>query len=371
MRAWSNGTIRMAMAACVALGGWAAHAEVEGPIPPGRIRTIFETKCIGCHGADKQAGDLRLDSIEAVQKGGKSGPLFVAAKPDESALVQRITLPEGDDELMPKEGGPLPGKDIEAIKKWVADGASFEAWADAYTEPQLMFAALTVSGGTPATALFVDDTQKKIAEGLAPIAPEVLAPITDAGIRLAPIDQVSPLLQADLKFVPEGAKDEHLALLAPAAANITWLNLAGSQVTDGGLAPLAGMPRLTSLHLERTGITDAGLAHLVSLANLEYLNLFGTKVTDAGLETLKALPSLKRLYVWQTGVTAAGAQALAAALPALVVNMGTEQKPLEQLVYNDPAADLAKMEAEKAAAAVPPADGAPAAAPFDPFAPKQ
>ena len=94
-------------------------------------------------------------------------------------------------------------------------------------------------------------------------------------------------------------------------------------------------------------------------------------MTDAGLETLKALPSLKRLYVWQTGVTAAGAQALAAALPALVVNMGTEQKPLEQLVYNDPAADLAKMEAEKAAAAVPPADGAPAAAPFDPFAPKQ
>ena len=371
MRAWSNGTIRMAMAACVALGGWAAHAEVEGPIPPGRIRTIFETKCIGCHGADKQAGDLRLDSIEAVQTGGKSGPLFVAAKPDESALVHRITLPEGDEELMPKEGGPLPGKDIEAIKKWVADGASFEAWADAYTEPQLMFAALTVSGGTPASALFVDDTQKKIAEGLAPIAPEVLVPITDAGVRLAPIDQVSPLLQADLKFVPEGAKDEHLALLAPAAANITWLNLAGSQVTDVGLAPLAGMPRLTSLHLERTGITDAGLAHLVSLANLEYLNLFGTKVTDAGLETLKALPSLKRLYVWQTGVTAAGAQALAAALPALVVNMGTEQKPLEQLVYNDPAADLAKMEAEKAAAAVPPADGAPAAAPFDPFAPKQ
>lgn len=346
------------------VAGTAGAAWAE-PVPPARIRTIFEAKCIGCHGPDKQSSELRLDSVEAIQKGGKSGPIFVASEPDESNIVHRISLPEGDEDLMPPQGGPLPKKDVDAIRQWVADGASFDKWADPYTEPQIMFAALTVSQGGAAAAsapLFTEDTLKQLAEGLSPVAPEALAPLTEKGIRIAPLDQVSPLLQADLKFVPDGAKDEHLALLAPVADHITWLNLAGTQVSDAGLAALAAMPRLTSVHLERTAITDAATPQLAALQNLEYINLFGTKVTDAGLEPLKGLPKLKRLYLWQTGVTAAGAQALAAALPALSINMGTEQKPLEQLVYNDPAADLAKMEAEKAAAAAPL---------FDPFAPEQ
>lgn len=367
MGAWQKNMMTLALTGGVLLTGALAQAQVEGPVPPARIRTILEAKCIGCHGAEKQAEGLRLDSIEAIQKGGEHGVVLVASKPDESPLVQRISLPEGDEDLMPPKGGPLSSKDIDAIRKWVADGASFEGWADAYTEPQLMFAAVTVGGGSAATALFAEDVQKRVVEGVTPVSPEALAPITAAGIRVAPLDQTSPLLQVDLKFVPDGAKDEHLALLAPIAGNITWLNLAGSQVTDAGLAALAGMPRLTSLHLERTGISDPGIAHLSGAQNLEYLNIFGTKVTDASLETLQGLANLKRLYAWQSGVTPEGAQTLAAALPALSINMGTEQKLLEQLVYNDPAEDLKKMEAAAA-----PAEPVPAEAElFDPFAPKK
>jgi mono/diheme cytochrome c family protein len=347
--------------AAVVAVAWGALAE---PVQPAQIRTIFEKNCVECHGPEKQKHNLRLDSIEAIQQGGKGGPLFIAGNPDESLIVHFITLPEGDEDLMPPKG-PLPSKEIEAIRQWIADGASFENWDAEYVEPQLMFAAVTVAQGGPAAAapLFGEELLKQLAEGLELPAAEVLEPIKDAGVRIAPLDQSSPLLQADLKFVPDGATDEHLALLAPVAANITWINLAGSRVTDAGLAVLAGMPRLTSIHLERTGVTDAALAHLASLSHLEYLNLFGTKVSDAGIATLAALPGLKRLYAWQTGVTAEGAQALAAALPQLAINMGTEQKPLEALVYNDPAEDLARMEAEKAADA-----GAPL---FDPFAPEE
>lgn len=348
MRATINRAGQWTMAGALLLAGVAVQAE---PVPPGRIRTIFEAKCVGCHGAEAPKAGLRLDAPEHITAGGSNGPIFVAANPGESSLIHRISLPEGDEDLMPPKGGPLPKKDIEAITQWVTEGASFEGWADAYVEPQIMFAALTV--GNASNALYADDALTKLAEGLAPVAPEALAAIQGAGLHIAPLDQTSPLLQADLKFVAEGARDEHVTALVPAAANITWLNLAGSQVTDAGLAPLAGMPRLTSIHLERTAITDAGLAHLAGLTNLEYLNLFGTQVTDAGLETLKALPKLRRLYVWQTGVTPEGAQALAAANPQLSVNMGTEQKPLEQMVYNDPVEDLKKLEGD--------------AKPFDPF----
>jgi YHS domain-containing protein len=82
-----------------------------------------------------------------------------------------------------------------------------------------------------------------------------------------------------------------------------WLDLAGTAVSDAGLARLSDMPNLIRLHLERTRIGDAGLARLATLNQLEYLNLYGTEITDAGLEQLQDLPKLKQIYLWQTKVT--------------------------------------------------------------------
>ena len=72
-------------------------------------------------------------------------------------------------------------------------------------------------------------------------------------------------------------------------ANLRWLDLAGTAVTDAGLSQLSATPNLTRLHLERTGITDAGLKHVSKLQQLEYLNLYATTVTDEGLEEIKEL----------------------------------------------------------------------------------
>ena len=64
-----------------------------------------------------------------------------------------------------------------------------------------------------------------------------------------------------------------------------------------------------------------------ALANLEYLNLYGTKVSDAGLDPLKNLKKLKKLYLWQTQVTEAGVQKLKESLPDLEVVLGVDLAP--------------------------------------------
>src|SRR5438105_2084459 len=43
-----------------------------------RIRPVLAEQCYGCHGEKKQRGKLRLDSKEALLKGGESGPAIVA-----------------------------------------------------------------------------------------------------------------------------------------------------------------------------------------------------------------------------------------------------------------------------------------------------
>lgn len=103
------------------------------------------------------------------------------------------------------------------------------------------------------------------------------------------------------------------------------LHLGGTDVTDAGLAHLAGLTSLTRLHLERTAVSDDGLAQLGQLGQLRYLNLYGTGVTDAGLRHLEGLKSLASLYLWQTQVTPDGVEKLQAALPECEINLGWDE----------------------------------------------
>ncbi|MBX3176745.1 MAG: c-type cytochrome [Candidatus Hydrogenedentes bacterium] len=273
------------------------------------IWPIFQERCVSCHGAESQKGDLRLDSPEAILKGGEHyGPAIVAGKPDESPIRKLITLPADDPDIMPAKGDTLTPEQIQAISDWIAGGADFGGW----------------SGGTVVAKETEPNILEELAKDTAPAEAALLEAVAALGGLAMPLDMKTPLVRVDYHLVGDKITDEQLATLPPLAAQLTWLNLAGTKITDSGLAPVAGLSKLTRLHLERTGITDAGLTHIAGLKHLEYLNLYGTQVTDAGLEHLKGLPRLKKLFLWQTGVTKDGAAGLQAALPQLAIDLGID-----------------------------------------------
>src|SRR5687768_11938184 len=72
-----------------------------------QIQPILAETCYSCHGPEKDKGELRLDSLEAFQKGGESGPVVVAGDPAKSLLFTRTTLPADHDDIMPPKGDPL------------------------------------------------------------------------------------------------------------------------------------------------------------------------------------------------------------------------------------------------------------------------
>ncbi len=96
------------------------------------VRPVLVQKCQGCHGPEKQKGDLRLDSKAAMLAGGKTGPAVVPGKPDESVLVEAINY--GDLLQMPPKS-KLPEKEIEALTRWVKSGAYFPEGAGAASVP--------------------------------------------------------------------------------------------------------------------------------------------------------------------------------------------------------------------------------------------
>ena len=102
---------------------WAAHASGADVSFQREVWPIFKRHCIGCHSEQKKKGGLRLDDVAALLKGGKSGPLFVAGKPDDSELIDQIT---GDEPEMPQNEAPLSRAKIKLLQDWIAQGAKID-----------------------------------------------------------------------------------------------------------------------------------------------------------------------------------------------------------------------------------------------------
>ena len=79
------------------------------------IRPLLATKCFSCHNDKQQKGDLRLDSLEGMLKGGESGPALVPGKPEQSLIVSAVRHNE-QLKMPPKD--KLPATDIAALAAW-------------------------------------------------------------------------------------------------------------------------------------------------------------------------------------------------------------------------------------------------------------
>ncbi len=92
-----------------------------------QVRTILAHNCYDCHGPEKVKGDLRLDHIDLIMKGGESGPVVVPGNANASELYKRVNLPEGHEDIMPSKGKKLTQQEIRTIAMWINAGA---AWPD-------------------------------------------------------------------------------------------------------------------------------------------------------------------------------------------------------------------------------------------------
>ncbi len=100
------------------------------------VHPLLQEKCGNCHLNGKSKGGLRLDSREAILKGGESGPAAVAGDAKNSLLLKLV---QGHDpnRLMPPVGPKLTPQETEILRVWIEGGLSFEGAAPAAYKPQL------------------------------------------------------------------------------------------------------------------------------------------------------------------------------------------------------------------------------------------
>jgi hypothetical protein len=91
-----------------------------------KIRPVLIDKCYECHSEQakvdgKLKGGLLLDSRQAAQTGGDSGPSVVPKKLDESLIIEAIRY--GEDSYQMPPAGKLPDAVIADFEKWISMGA--------------------------------------------------------------------------------------------------------------------------------------------------------------------------------------------------------------------------------------------------------
>jgi mono/diheme cytochrome c family protein len=101
------------------------------------IRPILSDACFQCHGPDdaKRKADLRLDTRDGAFAKNEDSAAFVPGKPEASEAIRRMIAEDPSKRMPPaKSGKKLTDKQIELVRKWVAQGAP---WSDhwAFTPP--------------------------------------------------------------------------------------------------------------------------------------------------------------------------------------------------------------------------------------------
>ncbi len=131
-----RGLAALLLAAALSSGAGAQEAKT-GPIPvdvpkrdkPVDFRTeilpFLKTNCIACHHTKDPEGQLVLESVKAILKGGDSGPAVVPGKGGESLLLQSAAHQKKP--LMPPRknkvgAGTLSPQQLGLLKLWIDQG---------------------------------------------------------------------------------------------------------------------------------------------------------------------------------------------------------------------------------------------------------
>ena len=83
------------------------------------VAALLAQRCLGCHNPSDKKGGLDLSGSKSATAGGEGGAAFVAGKPDESLLWERIAA----DEMPPRK--PLSADEKRLIREWITGGASW------------------------------------------------------------------------------------------------------------------------------------------------------------------------------------------------------------------------------------------------------
>lgn len=317
-------------AGIIATGHWGAnltHGEdfLLSPIQPSKIiiipladaevfrdmvQPILETKCVSCHKEGKVKGELRLDELAGIQKGGKDGPFVVAGDMEKSMLIQRIHLPMNEKEHMPpKNKIQLTEEELIILREWVKSGASFEEKV-IQTDPKSELYRL-------ASATFESN---KVYEFQAADEDDILE-LNNFYRSVQALYPESPALEVTY-FGASAFDPNSLSELKKVKIQMVKLSLNKMPLAAVDLSFLSEFPNLEEVQMNFADLSTKEIEALSKIPNLKSLAISGNPLTEKDVATISKMSGLEKLYVWQNGLEEAQKNQMRNSLSTTEIDFG-------------------------------------------------
>lgn len=307
-----------------------AEAEIFDHV----VQPILQAKCISCHKEGKIKGELRMDHIEGLQKGGKSGPFVLAGDFEKSLLIQRINLPEDDKKHMPpKNKAQLTEEELLILSEWVASGASFDQKLITLPAKNELYQLASVKfEGNKIYSFEAAD-------------PDDIAELNTSFRSVQPLYPESPALDVSY-FGISAFQPKSLPDLKSVKNQVVRLSLNKMPLTGIDLKFLKDFAHLEILQLNFTDLTAEQLKLISELKTLEELAISGNTIDQSSLQHLSKMTWLKKLFIWNTGLTSQDQETIQKALPETHIDFGFDGKGIiyelnspiisqAQMIYQD------------------------------------
>ncbi len=282
---------------------------------------IFERRCYTCHGKNKQKGALRLDTREAILKGGENGEI-ISDNASNSLLIEKLLLPiDDEDHMPPKEKKQLTSLEISYLTWWIEAGVDFENSLESLNLPDSLHEILSKED-----VKFADSSIPE--KEVKPTDDNILEKLRSLGVIVTSVGKNSNYLSASfINTLPENSS-EAMENLNKVKSQLIWLNLDYQDPDDDAWEKIGELAALRKLSVKNTNLSDENLASFQPLKELIYLNLVGTNVTVSGLDKIANLQKLESLYLYQTGMDRTTFESIQNLFPNAIIDTGNYFVPI-------------------------------------------
>ena len=255
------------------------------------IQPILTQRCVSCHNDKKTKGGLKMNSYNAIMKGGKNGSVLMINNSMESKIHKRMTLPIEDRYHMPPKSRTQPSKEeIELIKIWIDNSASKNALVGDLPIPKKML-----------TSFFPDKPNGIFPENDEEVVTNIqLSNLREIGFLVVNIFESSPFLKVSCINIGD-FRDKSVHQLIDIKDNIVELDLSNTKVTDNVFEYIKDFKNLTILKLDNTNISGEKANLLSNLPNLKKISLVNTLFDLKYISNFYKYPNLTNVNLFKSG----------------------------------------------------------------------
>jgi len=274
------------------------------------IAPVLAQKCTSCHGADKVKGNLQLNTVENIMKGGKHGDILKGDSNNAALLLQRLLLPQSDEKHMPPDGKlQLTADESALIGKWIRGGASFKIRLSQLAQKDSLL--LLTKKATPVNG------PKFEPKSNLPDLKALNSNYCTVNYLFNGADEVEVNF-----FQGSFYNHENLKKLEKVKDQVVILNMQGMPLKKEDLDLIVQFINLQKLNLNNTKLEITSLGILKSLPKLKSLSICGIEFDETALYKFLEKSGLTELNVWTKNGTYKQLEKLIAKYPNIKIIVG-------------------------------------------------